>query len=104
VALREAEQEGHFRAEDVSPEHAVAARPFPVLLICGLRDRNIPPRHTQAIYAAAIGPKEIWLVPNARHTQSLGNAPQEFERRMIAFFTSVSEAKAQHMAAAPAFP
>jgi alpha-beta hydrolase superfamily lysophospholipase len=81
-----AEKEGGFRAEDVSPEKAVAGRAFPVLLICGLRDHNIPPRHSKAIYAAATGPKELWLVPGAGHTQALGTAPQEFERRVTAFF------------------
>jgi fermentation-respiration switch protein FrsA (DUF1100 family) len=86
LAVRSGEREGGFRAEDVSPEGAVAARAFPVLLICGLDDHNIPPRHTRAIYAAAKGPKEMWLVPGAGHTQVQGRAPEEFERRVIAFF------------------
>ncbi|HUJ39016.1 MAG TPA: hypothetical protein VLW54_00610 [Candidatus Acidoferrales bacterium] len=60
-----------------------------VLLICGLEDRNIPPRHTRAIYAAAIGPKEMWLVPGAGHTEALGRAPQEFERRVTQFFGAI---------------
>ena len=88
--IHAAEKQGDFRAEDVSPEKAVAARPFPVLLICGLEDHNIPPRHTKAVYAAAFGPKEMWLVPGAGHTQSLGRAPEEFERRMIAFLASAT--------------
>jgi pimeloyl-ACP methyl ester carboxylesterase len=91
--LRAAEREGGFRAEDVSPEKAVAARAFPVLLICGLDDRNIPARHTRAIYAAAAGPKQIWLVPGAGHTQVLGRAPEEFERRMAQFFQGLHRAK-----------
>jgi uncharacterized protein len=100
VGLRSAEHEGGFRAEDVSPEQAVAARAFPVLLICGLADHNIPPRHTKAIYAAAKGPKEMWLVPGAGHTQAQGRAPQEFERRVIAFFAGVHAANA-HAAITP---
>jgi uncharacterized protein len=93
LAVRGGEREGGFRAEDVSPEKAVAARPFPVLLICGLEDRNIPPRHTQAINAAASGRKEMWLVPGAGHTQAQGRAPEEFERRVTQFFASVHTAK-----------
>lgn len=33
---------GGFDPDDVSPEKAVVARPFPVLLICGTRDTTIP--------------------------------------------------------------
>jgi hypothetical protein len=95
VALRRAEKEGGFRAEDVSPERAVAARAFPVLLICGIRDRNIPPRHTQKIYRAAIGPKEVWLVPGAPHTGAFGTAPQEFEHRVTDFFARIHAARSE---------
>lgn len=97
-AVHSGEREGGFRAEDVSPEKAVAARAFPVLLICGLEDHNIPPRHTRAIYAAAIGPKQMWLVPGAGHTQVQGHAPAEFEQRITQFFGALHAAK---LAASP---
>jgi alpha-beta hydrolase superfamily lysophospholipase len=93
AGINGAEKEGGFRAEDVSPEKAVAGRAFPVLLICGLRDHNIPPRHSKAIYAAAAGPKELWLVPGAGHTQALGTAPQEFEQRTLEFLGKIHSAK-----------
>jgi alpha-beta hydrolase superfamily lysophospholipase len=98
VGLHSAEREGGFRAEDVSPERAVAARAFAVLLICGLEDHNIPARHTRAIYAAATGYKELWLVPGAGHTQALGRAPEEFERRMISFLAAPRAAQAERAA------
>jgi len=104
VGLRNAEREGGFRAEDVSPELAVAARAFPVLLICGLDDHNIPPRHTRAIYAAAKGPKEMWLVPGAGHTQAQGRAPEEFERRVTSFFARARAREAPHAGNPPASP
>lgn len=89
VALNAAEKVGGFKADDISPEKAVAERAFPVLLICGLRDRNIPKRHSEAIFGAATGPKELWLVPGADHTASLGAAPAEFERRVTTFFERI---------------
>lgn len=85
-ALRSAEKEGGFRVEDVSPERAVAERPFPVLLICGTRDRTIPCRHSEEIYRAAVGPKQLWVVPGAGHTMAFGTEPAEFRRRVLAFF------------------
>lgn len=91
MAIRGAEKEGGFKADDISPEKAVAARAFPVLLICGLRDRNIPARHTRRIFKAAAGPKEMWLVPGAGHTAALGKEPREFERRVVNFYRKIHE-------------
>jgi hypothetical protein len=86
IALHQAEKEGGFIAEDVSPEEAVAERPFPVLLICGTRDHRIPCRHAEWIYEAAQGPKELWIVNGAKHASALGQAPAEYERRVFEFF------------------
>ncbi|MBI3484674.1 MAG: alpha/beta hydrolase [Acidobacteria bacterium] len=93
MAMGAAEKEGGFKADDVSPEKAVAARAFAVLLICGTRDRNVPARHTQRIFQAAIGPKEMWLVNGAGHTGALGTHPREFERRVVDFFGKIHGSK-----------
>lgn len=87
VAMYEIAKEGGFRPEDVSPEKAVAARPFPILLICGTRDRRIPCRHAERIDRAARGPRELWVVSGAGHAEALGHAPAEFETRVVSFFT-----------------
>lgn len=86
IALRTAEKEGGFRADDVSPEQAVSERAFPLLLICGTLDRRIPCRHARRIFRAATGPKELWVVRGAQHTGAYGIDPAEFERRVLAFF------------------
>jgi uncharacterized protein len=88
LAVRETEHQGGFDCDDVSPEAAVAQRNFPVLLISGLKDHNIPRRHAEAIYSAAKGPKELWLVPGARHQKAMQIAPEEFQRRVLKFFSS----------------
>lgn len=75
-----------FPAGEVSPEKAVAARPFPVLLICDAADTVLPCRHTRRIYASASGPKEMWVVPRAFHTAAVGYEPVEFRRRVLEFF------------------
>ncbi len=81
-----------FPASEVSPEKAVAARAFPVLLICDGADTTLPCRHSRRIYAAAIGPKELWEVPNAFHTAALGYQPEEFQRRVLTFFATAASA------------
>jgi len=86
MAMRSVEKEGGFKAEDASPEKAVAERPFPVLFICGTRDHTIPFRHAERIYKVARGSKELWIVPGAEHASALGHAPAEYEARVINLF------------------
>ena len=86
--LYHGELEAGFPASDVSPEKAVAARPFPVLLICDAEDTVLPCRHTNRIYAAARGPKQMWVVARAFHTAALGYEPAEFRRRVLEFFAT----------------
>jgi uncharacterized protein len=77
-----------FPVCEVSPEKAVATRPFPVLLICDAEDTVLPCRHTRRIYAAARGPKQMWVVGRAFHTAALGYEPVEFRRRVLEFFAT----------------
>jgi pimeloyl-ACP methyl ester carboxylesterase len=88
MGMRSIEKEGGFNPDDVSPEKAVASRPFPVLLICATLDHTIPCRHAELVYNAAIGPKTLWIVDGAQHASALGFAPAEYERRVIFFFES----------------
>jgi alpha-beta hydrolase superfamily lysophospholipase len=81
-----AERQGGFSFEEVSPEKAVTARGFPVLLICGLSDRKIPCRHSEEIFRAAAGRKEIWRVPDTGHEQALKTHRAEFSKRVLKFF------------------
>jgi alpha-beta hydrolase superfamily lysophospholipase len=93
AAIPQMEKAGGFHAKDISPEHSVAMRAFPVLLICDGNDKTIPCRHSKAIYAAAKGPKQLWVVPGAGHTGAYGTSPDEFERRVTTFFAGVHAEK-----------
>jgi pimeloyl-ACP methyl ester carboxylesterase len=84
--MKQAAVAGGFPPDEVSPEKAVAARAFPVLLICGTADNVIPCRHAERVYAAAIGPKQLWEVHGAGHAAALGHDPRGYEARTIAFF------------------
>jgi alpha-beta hydrolase superfamily lysophospholipase len=91
LAVHETEHQVGFRLDEVSPEASVAARRFPVLLISGLSDHNIPKRHAEAIFLAASGPKELWLVPKARHQKAMQTAPEEFQSRVLRFFSHAQQ-------------
>jgi uncharacterized protein len=88
VMLARGQRLAGFPAADVSPEHSVATRAFPVLLICDEMDTTLPCRHTERIYAAAKGPKSLWKVPRAYHTAALGYEPVEFKRRVSQFLAN----------------
>ncbi len=71
----------------VSPLGAIAGTATPILLIHGLKDFKTPPSHSKKLVKA--NPRNpLWLVPNAPHTGALNTAPNEFRRRVLAWFAS----------------
>jgi fermentation-respiration switch protein FrsA (DUF1100 family) len=77
--------------EQVSPENAVAASIVPVLLIHGLKDTNLPPRHSEMIVAhnaTRIPALVLWEPAQAKHTGAAAAEPQEYERRLVDWFAS----------------
>ncbi len=71
-----------------SPEDAVLHSAVPVLLIHGENDISISPRHSQMIAAAAPAYVQLWLVPHAGHTMAWSTAHQEFETRVLGWFSA----------------
>jgi len=58
--------------------------PRPILFIHGGQDQYLP--DFEDLYAAAGPPKEVWRVPEAGHTKVSEVLPEEYRRRVIAFF------------------
>ena len=83
------------------PIDAVGAiAPRPLLLIHDAEDRLIPVADAHALYAAAGEPKELWIVPELPHAYTFIDRPDEYVRRLDAFFTRALQAAPE--AAAPA--
>ena len=74
--------------EDASPKQAVERTMTPVMLIHGLNDRNIPSFHSDEIQAHNPADIVVWKVPGAIHTGAHKVDPEEFERRVLAWFES----------------
>ena len=77
--------------EQASPETAVAASSVPVLLIHGLKDTNLPSRHSEMILAHNSSRKPavvLWEPAEAKHTGAAATEPKEYERRLIGWFQS----------------
>ena len=60
--------------------------PRPVFFIHGQRDSYIRPHVTRILYHAAAEPKYLWMVPQAKHNQSVTVAPEDYAARTTAFF------------------
>ncbi|MCD6304245.1 MAG: alpha/beta fold hydrolase [Planctomycetes bacterium] len=58
----------------------------PIFFIHGQRDSYIRLEQTQLLYDAAPSPKYIWIVPAAKHNQSVIVEPRQYASRTIAFF------------------
>jgi len=60
--------------------------PRPVLIIHGLDDTVVPVENSQRNFAHAREPKELWLVPGARHGNAHTIAKAAYEARVLRFF------------------
>jgi len=76
--------------EAAAPEQSVRATKTPILLIHGLNDRNIPPYHSDLIEAENPDAIVVWKVPGAFHTGAHYAAPQQFEAKVLQWFSSHS--------------
>jgi pimeloyl-ACP methyl ester carboxylesterase len=78
--------------QQVSPEDSVAATRVPVFLIHGQIDSNIPLRHSRRIQVR--NPNAVlWEVPNANHCGAISTAPQEFNQRLLTWFSAQPRTK-----------
>jgi uncharacterized protein len=71
----------------VLPIESMRRTSTPALLIHGLQDSRTPYWHSQAL-ARASAQSVLWLVPHAEHSGAYSAAPDEFRRRVLAWFAS----------------
>lgn len=87
VARRHSERRLGCRFQNV--ESAVSRlAPRPWLMIHGARDVYIGPEIAQALFAYGDGPKEFWLVPDAKHNRCRQADPEAYAERVLAFLAA----------------
>lgn len=83
----------HFR--DVEPLREVGAlAPRPLLLIHGAADSITDPRDSEALYAAAGEPRELWTLPGVEHCGAYFADRAAYTARVAAFFRRALSAPA----------
>lgn len=72
---------------DPQPIDAVGRiAPRPLLIIHGTDDSIIEFEQSERLFAAAGEPKDLWIASGAEHTQVYDVHPEEYTRRVLAFF------------------
>lgn len=87
TTTRVANYRGNFDLETINPVELAAQIRCPVTLVHGTNDLMIAVLHSEQIYEALAGEKQIWLVEGARHARSVRHARLEYSRRLTQFFT-----------------
>jgi len=71
---------------EVSPENAVKKISAPILFIHGEKDDFIPPEMAQSLFGSkSLGPKRLYLAPNAAHAESYWNNQKEYSELVAEF-------------------
>jgi pimeloyl-ACP methyl ester carboxylesterase len=94
IGLRRIERERHCHFPSLEEAMRLVA-PRPLLMIHGGADTYIKPDMAQALYDRVSGPRELWLVPDAKHNQALNVAGEEYRQRVLRFFESTLGAEAE---------
>lgn len=81
--------DNHYHPDD----DISAIAPTPVLIVHGEEDRIVAPRHARDLYAAAMPPKVLWLVPGASHIQAFQIA--EMRKRFVGYLNDCAFGGAQ---------
>ncbi|MBI2755757.1 MAG: alpha/beta hydrolase [Chloroflexi bacterium] len=72
-------------ARALRPVDSVGQITRPVLFIHGADDEIVPTRQAQMLFDAAGGPKELWLVPGARHVGARDQGLDAYYERIARF-------------------
>jgi fermentation-respiration switch protein FrsA (DUF1100 family) len=70
---------------DLKPIQHAAKITVPKFFIAGTADHDTTLPESQALFAAAAEPKQIWLVAGAGHVDMHAFAKAEYERRIVEF-------------------
>lgn len=73
-------------ADALRPIDAIGRLRAPVLVIAGERDPRTPLSESRRLFAAAAGPKDLWVVPGAGHDDFHATHRAAYEARVRDFF------------------
>lgn len=87
TAIQVANYRGKFDIHSVDPLALASQIRCPVHLVHGTADQMIATSHSDSIYQALGGEKELWFVEGARHARSVRHAKKDYSERLVRFFS-----------------
>ena len=72
--------------EALRPIDRIAEVKAPILFIAGAEDRHTTLAESERLYAKAVEPKQLWVLPDARHGDFYEHAPDAYRQRVLDFF------------------
>lgn len=79
-----------YALKDMRPIDALDDNQVPVLFIHGQADDLIMPENSQRMYERTKGEREIWLVPDAGHAESVLVAPEAYRAHVQEFLAKLA--------------
>ena len=77
---------GGFRMKDADTTEAMRTNQRPVLFFHGGKDTYVDPKNSRHNYALCRAPKELVIIPEARHLCSPYADPELYRRKLMEFF------------------
>jgi uncharacterized protein len=87
TTMHVANYRGNFDVKAVDPLALAQQIKCPVSLVHGTADELIATAHSQNIFDALGGDKQLWIVEGARHARSVRYVKGEYSERLARFFT-----------------
>ncbi|HPY40721.1 MAG TPA: alpha/beta hydrolase [Thiolinea sp.] len=74
-----------FNANNLAPLQHIAKIKAPVLIIAGGKDQHTKLAESEAFYELAPEPKQLWVLPEAKHVDFQEYTPQAYQQRLLSF-------------------
>lgn len=75
-----------FRMKEADTRRAIAVNQKPVLFFHGSKDTYVNPLNSRFNYSLCRAPKELVVIPDARHLCSAYEAPKLYQKKLLGFF------------------
>ena len=75
----------HVSPRDLEPIRSIARLGSPVLVVAGSRDQHTTLAESEELFGAAVEPKRLWVVPDARHQDFLSVDPLGYDSEVVGF-------------------
>jgi len=86
LVIKRSEVLAHFRANAVSPLEAVQNIHIPLLISHGTADDRILCSYSESVFRKANEPKELFLIPGAKHHNMAEIGGPEYQEKIVSFF------------------